>query len=202
MPKHMRLGKRAFCSHVPPDHRTQSTPGPRIASTALGTAPKPRWTCRGLLFPPRRPGVQNPSESTQRPWGGSPETSAAARDSSGPWGVLRADGRLQHLFGDGVEIGVLCEFQGTKKTGVTDTWRRWETGVFGRIPPSRPDSRKAQETRHLRGFLLVVGWCPGPSWGTPLVLLPCSSTPAGPAASGLFRCLGAAPTASTAEAPA
>ena len=40
------------------------------------------------------------------------------------------------------------------------------------------------------------------SWGTPIVLLPCSPTPAGPAASGLFRCPGTAPTASTAEAPA
>ena len=40
------------------------------------------------------------------------------------------------------------------------------------------------------------------SWGTPIVLLPCSPTPAGPMASGLFQCPGIAPAASTAKAPA
>jgi hypothetical protein len=38
--------------------------------------------------------------------------------------------------------------------------------------------------------------------GEPLVLLPCSPTPAGPTASGLFQCHGAAPAASTTKAPA
>ena len=40
------------------------------------------------------------------------------------------------------------------------------------------------------------------SWGTAIVLLPCSPTAAGPAASGLFRRSGTAPAASTAKAPA
>ena len=39
------------------------------------------------------------------------------------------------------------------------------------------------------------------SWGTPLVLLPCSPTPAGPVHQAL-RCTGAAPALSTTKAPA
>jgi len=39
------------------------------------------------------------------------------------------------------------------------------------------------------------------SWGTPIVFLPCSPTPAGPTHQAM-QCVGAAPTASTAKAPA
>jgi hypothetical protein len=39
------------------------------------------------------------------------------------------------------------------------------------------------------------------SWGTPIVLLPCSSTPVGPTHQAM-RCVGAAPAVSTTKAPA
>ena len=115
-----------------------------------------------------------PSDSRDAPGDGRGD-----RGSSG--GVVRQRGSRG---GDGghVEPFPLATVQPAgKKAGVTDTWERWKTGVFGRIPQGWPESRKPRKTRHLRGFLLVVGWCPGPSWGTPIVLLPCSPTPVGPA---------------------
>ncbi len=67
-----------------------------------------------------------------------------------------------------------------------------------------PVARGALVTRFApisRGFVRKRQGLPR-SWGTPIVPMPCSSTPAGPITPGHSRCAGTAPVQTTTKAPA
>ncbi len=89
-----------------------------------------------------------PSDSRDAPGDGRGD-----RGSSG--GVVRQRGSRG---GDGghVEPFPLATVQPAgKKAGVTDTWERWKTGVFGHLYSRCRNARKHLKTRYFRGFLRV-----------------------------------------------
>ena len=83
----------------------------------------------------------------------------------------------------------------------------WRYHPSARISPAPRPSAAAGGLRELVTRYLQPGSCRWKrqdllrSWGTPIVLLPCSPTPVGPTHQAM-QCVGAAPAVSTAKAPA